>query len=65
MSKSLKNFITIGEALEKSTARQLRLAFLLQMWSARMDFKESNMTEVKTLETTLNVRPGALSCLPA
>lgn len=55
MSKSLKNFITIEEALEKSSARQLRLAFLMQSWNARMDFKESNMNEVKAIETMLNV----------
>jgi len=54
MSKSLKNFITIEEALAKSSARQLRLAFLMQQWSARMDFKESNMAEIKTIETQLN-----------
>jgi cysteinyl-tRNA synthetase len=54
MSKSLKNFITIEEALQKYSARQLRLAFLLQLWSARMDFKESAMAEVRNVETTLN-----------
>ena len=31
MSKSLKNFITIRQALEKFSARQLRLMFLLQV----------------------------------
>ena len=29
MSKSLKNFITIRQALEKHSARQIRLCFLL------------------------------------
>lgn len=56
MSKSLKNFITIDEALAKSSARQLRMAFLLQAWNARMDFKESNMVEIRSIEATLNVR---------
>ena len=55
MSKSLKNFITIDEALAKNSARQLRLAFLMQLWNARMDFKESNMNEVRSVETMLNV----------
>lgn len=32
MSKSLKNFITIKEALNRNTARQLRIAFLLHAW---------------------------------
>ncbi|BGP26154.1 cysteinyl-tRNA synthetase [Rhodotorula toruloides] len=54
MSKSLKNFITIDDALEKHTARQLRFAFLLQNWNARLDFKESAMQEVKSAETVLN-----------
>ncbi|KAH7924212.1 cysteinyl-tRNA synthetase [Leucogyrophana mollusca] len=55
MSKSLKNFITIDEILQRFTARQLRLAFLSQMWSAKVDFSESLMSgEVKTIETNLN-----------
>ncbi|KAG5725595.1 Cysteinyl-tRNA synthetase, partial [Termitomyces sp. T112] len=33
MSKSLKNFITIDEILERHSARQLRLAFLTQLWN--------------------------------
>lgn len=55
MSKSLKNFITIKEALEKTTARQLRLAFLMQTWNARMDFNEKDMIEVRSIETRFNV----------
>ncbi|KAJ7594469.1 tRNA synthetases class I (C) catalytic domain-containing protein [Mycena floridula] len=55
MSKSLKNFITIDEILQKHSARQLRLAFLTQLWSAKVDFSESLMTgEVRNIETTLN-----------
>lgn len=55
MSKSLKNFITIDEILQKYTARQLRLAFLTQLWNAKVDFSESLMAgEVKNLENTLN-----------
>eukprot|EP00190_Bangiopsis_sp_CCMP1999_P001694 CAMPEP_0198732178 /NCGR_PEP_ID=MMETSP1475-20131203/34254_1 /TAXON_ID= ORGANISM="Unidentified sp., Strain CCMP1999" /NCGR_SAMPLE_ID=MMETSP1475 /ASSEMBLY_ACC=CAM_ASM_001111 /LENGTH=683 /DNA_ID=CAMNT_0044495243 /DNA_START=115 /DNA_END=2166 /DNA_ORIENTATION=+ len=37
MSKSLKNFITIQQALQVYTARQIRLLFLLQLWSDPMD----------------------------
>lgn len=55
MSKSLKNFITIGEALDKNSARQLRLAFLMTTWNAKMDFKASGMDQVKSLEATFNV----------
>ncbi|GAA5841955.1 hypothetical protein JCM5353_004220 [Sporobolomyces roseus] len=54
MSKSLKNFITIDDALEKYTARQIRFAFLLQNWNARFDFKEDSMREVRSAEGILN-----------
>ncbi|KAI0081961.1 cysteinyl-tRNA synthetase [Panus rudis PR-1116 ss-1] len=55
MSKSLKNFITIDEILQKYTARQLRLAFLTQLWNAKIDFSDSLMTgEVRNIETSLN-----------
>ncbi|KIJ61294.1 hypothetical protein HYDPIDRAFT_96924 [Hydnomerulius pinastri MD-312] len=55
MSKSLKNFITIDEILQRFTARQLRLAFLLQLWNAKVDFSESMMIgEVKTIETSFS-----------
>jgi cysteinyl-tRNA synthetase len=50
MSKSLKNFITIKEALEKYSARQLRLAFLNTAWDGPMDFKEDFMEEMLSLE---------------
>lgn len=54
MSKSLKNFITIDEALQKFTSRQLRLAFASVQWNNQLDFKESLINEVKSLENTLN-----------
>ncbi|KAG0172106.1 hypothetical protein DFQ30_011154 [Apophysomyces sp. BC1015] len=53
MSKSLKNFITIQEALQKYTARQLRLFFLRHQWDAKMDFKDSSMQETIQMETTI------------
>ena len=37
MSKSLKNFITIGAALKMYSARQIRFLFLLHQWSDPMD----------------------------
>ncbi|KAK4050180.1 cysteinyl-tRNA synthetase [Microbotryomycetes sp. JL221] len=54
MSKSLKNFITIDDALTRHSARQLRFAFLLTSWNSRLDFKESLMQEVKSGENLLN-----------
>ena len=53
MSKSLKNFITIKQALEAFTARQLRLLFLLQPWYKTIDFSDQTVAEVKTKESTL------------
>jgi cysteinyl-tRNA synthetase len=55
MSKSLKNFITIDDALAKYSARQLRFAFLGTSWHARLDFKESTMEEIRATETVFNV----------
>lgn len=45
------------QALERYSARQLRLGFLLQQWNSKMDFKESAMAEAKGLESSFNVRP--------
>ncbi|ORX90132.1 cysteinyl-tRNA synthetase [Basidiobolus meristosporus CBS 931.73] len=54
MSKSLKNFITIREALEKYTARQLRLFFLLHQWDSKIDYKISSMNEAVSIESGFN-----------
>ncbi|KAI0745279.1 cysteinyl-tRNA synthetase [Earliella scabrosa] len=55
MSKSLKNFITIDEILQKYSARQLRLAFLTQLWNSKVDFSETLMTgEVRGIEIAFN-----------
>ncbi|KAL5007800.1 hypothetical protein ScPMuIL_016606, partial [Solemya velum] len=43
MSKSLKNFITIKEALQQHTARQLRLLFLLHSWKDTLDYSPNSM----------------------
>jgi cysteinyl-tRNA synthetase len=53
MSKSLKNFITIRQALVDFSARQIRLLFLLQPWDKRIDFSDQTVGEVKTKESTL------------
>jgi cysteinyl-tRNA synthetase len=44
MSKSLKNFITIQEALENNSARQIRLLFLLHKYNAPMDYGDNTMS---------------------
>ncbi|KAG0348813.1 hypothetical protein BG004_004072 [Podila humilis] len=54
MSKSLKNFISVQQALEKYTARQLRYFFLLHQWDTGVDFRETSMSEAMGVETTFN-----------
>ncbi|RLV93407.1 Cysteine--tRNA ligase [Spathaspora sp. JA1] len=54
MSKSLKNFITIDEALRDFSSRQLRLVFALSPWDKPLDFKDSLISEVKSIEATFS-----------
>ncbi|KXZ56656.1 hypothetical protein GPECTOR_1g591 [Gonium pectorale] len=53
MSKSLKNFITIREALTIFNARQLRLMFVLQPWNKTMVYGEQSRAEMKAREAQL------------
>ena len=53
MSKSLKNFISIKEALKTYTARQLRLMFVLQPWNKPMMYGEASRAEMKAREAQL------------
>jgi len=53
MSKSLKNFITIRQALSGHTARQIRLVFLLKPWDKKLDFSDQTVDEAETKEKTL------------
>lgn len=50
MSKSLKNFITIREALELYSARQIRLCFLLHKYNSAMDFSDNTMTQAASVD---------------
>ncbi|XP_036837363.1 cysteine--tRNA ligase, cytoplasmic isoform X1 [Oncorhynchus mykiss] len=54
MSKSLKNFITIKDALAKNTARQLRLAFLMHSWKDTLDYSSNTMESAVHYEKFLN-----------
>ncbi|XP_006134961.2 cysteine--tRNA ligase, cytoplasmic isoform X2 [Pelodiscus sinensis] len=54
MSKSLKNFITIKDALKKHTARQLRLAFLMHSWKDTLDYSNNTMESAIQYEKFLN-----------
>lgn len=50
MSKSLKNFIKISDALEVFGARQLRLLFLLQRYNSPMNYSERAMEHIAGVE---------------
>jgi len=52
MSKSLKNFITIRQALETHTARQIRMCFLLHKYNAPMDYGDNTMSHAVIVEKT-------------
>ncbi|XP_073514277.1 cysteine--tRNA ligase, cytoplasmic isoform X1 [Phyllobates terribilis] len=54
MSKSLKNFITIKDALERNTARQLRLAFLMHSWKDTLDYSNNTMESAVQYEKFMN-----------
>uniref|UniRef100_A0A3Q3IME0 Cysteine--tRNA ligase, cytoplasmic n=1 Tax=Monopterus albus TaxID=43700 RepID=A0A3Q3IME0_MONAL len=54
MSKSLKNFITIKDALAKNSARQLRLAFLMHSWKDTLDYSSNTMESAVQYEKFMN-----------
>ncbi|XP_064472265.1 cysteine--tRNA ligase, cytoplasmic-like [Ornithodoros turicata] len=54
MSKSLKNFVTIADALKAHSARRLRLAFLLHAWKDTLDYSENTMEYTAQWEKTFN-----------
>ncbi|KAJ7387868.1 hypothetical protein OS493_001216 [Desmophyllum pertusum] len=54
MSKSLKNFITIKEALVRNSARQIRFAFLLHAWNATLDYSENVLREAEQTDKLFN-----------
>lgn len=53
MSKSLKNFITIRDALQSFSARQLRLMFVMQPWNKPMVYGEQARGEMRAREAQL------------
>lgn len=54
MSKSLKNFVTIKEALKQHTATQIRFAFLLHSWKDTLDYSANTMEIAIRFEKFLN-----------
>ena len=53
MSKSLKNFVSIQQALETFSPRQLRLLFLLQPWDKPMVYGEHAQSEMKVRDSQI------------
>lgn len=53
MSKSLKNFITIQDALSRNSSRELRIFFLLHQWKETLDYSDSAMEEASSYEKML------------
>ncbi|PIO67849.1 putative cysteine--tRNA ligase [Teladorsagia circumcincta] len=54
MSKSLKNFITIREALQTYTSRQLRFLFLMHNWTDVLDYSTATMERAMQFEKISN-----------
>ncbi|CAH0552626.1 unnamed protein product [Brassicogethes aeneus] len=54
MSKSLKNFVSIKDALSKYSARQLRFAFLLHSWRDTLDYSQNTMEIALQYEKMFN-----------
>ncbi|XP_041972684.1 cysteine--tRNA ligase, cytoplasmic [Aricia agestis] len=54
MSKSLKNFVTISDALKRHTSRQLRIAFLLHGWKETLDYSDNTMEMAIQTEKLFN-----------
>ena len=55
MSKSLKNFVTIKDALKQYTSRQIRLVFLLHSWKDTLDYSKDTMEIALQYEKTVSV----------
>lgn len=55
MSKSLKNFITIQDALQKQDACELRLMFLLHSWKDTLDYSDNTMDMAVQYKKFMNV----------
>jgi cysteinyl-tRNA synthetase len=47
MSRSLKNFITIEEALQSNSPDELRMLFLLHQWDSPMDYSDDTMRDAE------------------
>jgi cysteinyl-tRNA synthetase len=53
MSKSLKNFITVKEALKKNTPRQLRMLFLLHNYDTVMEYSKETLAYAVSIDNSM------------
>eukprot|EP00392_Amoebophrya_sp_AT5.2_P017542 g17917.t1 len=60
MSKSLKNFFSIKEILEKISPTQLRIAFLQQRWDRKMNYSSDQMLAASEFENRVRAFTGAV-----
>lgn len=65
MSKSLKNFITIRQALEELgvTAREMRLLFLSNRWDRPMNFSDQSLGSARERERVLRAFFGSVDII--
>ena len=63
MSKSLKSFVTIQQALEEHSPRQLRLMFLLQKWDKPMLYSDQAVSDARNKEALFKNFFGAVKAL--
>ena len=54
MSKSLKNFTTIDEALKEINANQMRWMFMIHKWTDQMDFSDDTVTQAKVFDNIVS-----------
>ena len=54
MSKSLKNFLSIKETLEVTSASQIRIMFLLHQWDSVLDYSAGSIAEAKVVESAIS-----------
>lgn len=45
MSKSLKNFVSIKDALKEYSSSQIRMLFIMHKWNKTMNYDKNSMLE--------------------
>ena len=63
MSKSLKNFVSIEEALQISTPRRLRILFLIQPWDGSFTYSDQSLEEARSKEKRFSEFLGAIKAM--